>query len=110
MLSSPSGAAAGDGPLLQRLKERLNLTDQQSGDIRRLMTIMHGKMEQDRIEYSGMPRLQIWAFHRDLRDLDHGITSVLKPEQMDAYVDLRKEIRDSIRARIAARMRQDQAR
>lgn len=96
----PASPRNGDGPLLQRLRERLSLDDEQTTTVRDVLKQTRIKMRQDLQDYDGMPRLQVWAVRRDIHDLDRGITSVLRSDQMDDFMALRQELRDSIHARI----------
>lgn len=95
----------GATPTLQHLQDRLNLTNDQTVAMRAILRDAHQKMEHDRQEYQGLPRLQMWAFRKNLKDLDRAITGVLHDDQMATYATLRQEMRDTLRARMQRRDR-----
>ncbi len=95
------GAMLGEGPIMKRLRERLNLSKDQTIAVKAAFASLREKMRRDRKDLAGMPRMQMAAARQSFMDFDAEVTGILRPDQRQAYAQLRQELRDSLRSRLA---------
>lgn len=77
----------------EKLKQRMNLTDDQTRQIKSIIDDARARGRQARIDFAGQPFMRRKVGREIIRDAQRKIGSLLTPEQRDEYAKIRDEIR-----------------